>query len=74
MSIEENGAPVDIVEFAEQFFGIKLFESQKAMLRLMARPMPSAGLYTCPGVRCGKHQMADILQAYWAAMIGKRAK
>jgi len=71
MSIEENGAPADIVEFAERFLGIKLFESQKAILRLMARPMPSAGTVYVSGVRCGKHQLADILQAYWAAMIGK---
>ena len=71
MSIEENNAPVDIVEFAERFLGIKLFESQKAMLRLMAQPMPSAGTLYVSGVRCGKHQIADILQAYWAAMAKK---
>ena len=71
MSIEENNAPVDIVEFAERFLGIKLFESQKAMLRLMAQPMPSAGTLYVSGVRCGKYQIADILQAYWATMAGK---
>lgn len=71
MSIEENNAPADIVEFAEQFLGIELFESQKAVLRLMAQPMPSKGTAYVSGVRYGRRQMADILQAYWAAMTGK---
>ena len=71
MSIEENNVPDDIVEFAEQFLGIKLFESQKEVLRLMAQPIPSNGMAYVSGARYGKRQMADILQAYWSAMAGK---